>query len=101
MIFCERNELQMGWAMDRIERWGNELKKFWLSDLVAPMQAMLVNKKDLCIYDPENPAEGDSMHVRYVPNPKMFDPVPQEALKDFERLYGGCKQLLVSITFLK
>ena len=92
IIFCEQDETQMSMAIDRMMNWSNELQQYWASTIVAPMQAMLVQKDDHMEYDAD---ELDK--VRFVPNPRLFDPVPSESQRDFDRLYGGCTNLLVRI----
>ena len=93
IIFCEKNEQQMGYSIDRLSKWSMEIALHWGSDIVAPMQAMLVHKDDLADYG-LNP---DAPTIRFVVNPRMFDPVSSEDQKDYDRLYGGCSALLVCI----
>ena len=71
-----------------------EIALHWGSDIVAPMQAMFVHKEDLADYG-MNPDDPD---IRYVVNPRMFDPVHLEDQKDYDRLFGGCSTLLVCIS---
>ena len=89
VIACENNQQQMGWLQERLERWPREVKNLLTAPITVPMQGMLVHKDDCIDYDPTN------VDTRYLVKPQCWDPVPIEAMKDWERIYGGAKALLV------